>query len=226
MPSHPSPKSVSFAPTTPEVRTIPDYMGTWAHGELCYTATDEQQNDDSIGERLARESYAMASAMIAQDAAGRGGGSLDYSSPLPACRSKPTPGLRSILKNSPQASDYTSARKTFQVRPPTPARGPVPRPVTNFSQHVRRKPIPARAQSTLEIQTPVSRPQLVRPATNHQFGDFLSPKHVSHADEGMQARRASLHPFEALATKGFHGAKKLGLKAKAMAEKKLVERKK
>lgn len=40
----------------------------------------------------------------------------------------------------------------------------------------------------------------------------------------MQSRRASLHPFEALAAKGFHGAKKFGLKAVKLAEQKLADR--
>jgi hypothetical protein len=71
------------------------------------------------------------------------------------------------------------------------------------------------------IQTPqlATRPRLLRPATNHQFRDFLNAEELARGKDDMRERRASLYAFEALATKGQHGAKKYGLKAVKMAEK-------
>lgn len=111
-------KSVAFASNAPDIRKIPDYMDAWAANELSFTATEEQQNDRAIGERPARESYGLASAMIAKGAASVGLTPQEYSITLPPCKSKPTSGLRSILKQTP-----------------------------NLPHQIHRKPLPLRAQS-------------------------------------------------------------------------------
>lgn len=67
-------KTVAFTRFGPDVRVIPDYMGTWAIGEQSLTASPwEELNVD----RLWRESYAQASAMEKADAASASAGSAE-----------------------------------------------------------------------------------------------------------------------------------------------------
>lgn len=58
-------KSVSFAASSPEVHTVPDYMDTWALGETDPAPSVYEQDN---AQALSDKSYSMAKAMEAKDA--------------------------------------------------------------------------------------------------------------------------------------------------------------
>lgn len=184
-------------------------MDTWALGETDPAPSEYEQDNTQA---LSDKAYSMARAMEAQDAHGR-----NRNHTRSTYRPGPTPGLRSCLRQ-PAAKP----RKTFQFSQPAP----VARAVTGYTSNIRRKPVPVRAMSSMATPAPAPRQRLLRAATNHQFGDFLGADELARQEkDDMRERRASPHPFEALATKGLHSAKKYGLKAVKLAEQKLSERK-
>ncbi|KAH3985377.1 hypothetical protein HBI82_033240 [Parastagonospora nodorum] len=199
----PKTKAVTFTTSAPEVRRVPDYMGSWAVGELDECVSDTIR---ARGRALADESYAMAEAMEAKEG--------QTSSQHATYRPGPTPGLRSCIRGHNGA---TGAKHKIVFQFSQPAL--VTQAVAGFSSEIRRKPVPARAMSSIQTPQLAIRPRLLRPATNHLFRGFLNAEEVASGKDDMRERRASLHAFEVLATKGLHGMKKYGLKAVKMAEK-------
>ncbi|EAT84853.1 hypothetical protein SNOG_07387 [Parastagonospora nodorum SN15] len=142
----------------------------------------------------------MAEAMEAKDG--------QTSSQHATYRPGPTPGLRSCIRGHNGATG-AKHKNAFQFSQPAL----VTQAVTGFSSEIRR------AMSSIQTPQLATRPRLLRPATNHLFRGFLNAEEVASGKDDMRERRASLHAFEVLATKGLHGMKKYGLKAVKMAEK-------
>jgi hypothetical protein len=98
-------------------------------------------------------------------------------------------------------------------------------PVRNPTKRVPpRKPVPTRSETEdqlgvtdyttldtdnclrpalIECKTYTSRPQVRKPASDHRFSQFLGDDLIKKDEEGedKEARRSSLHPFEAVAKK-------------------------
>jgi hypothetical protein len=130
------------------------------------------------------------------------------------------------------AADYFS---TTHVQPShkNPARHATPCRLADNTNHILRKPIPVRAQTTpsladsplqdMSYHGPLNQPRYERTLTDHSFDNFLDTKELGHTDKDMRDRRASLHPFGHLATLALRKAKKEGSKAVAFAEEKIRE---
>jgi hypothetical protein len=194
-------KSVRFASESPEVYVIPFGMETWQDGDDAFNASE---NDRANAETLWKESYALASAWEAQDAA-------DYFSAVPA---------------------RVSRKQT--ARPATPGPRSLHRGLVNSMSHARQMPVPTRAQTTpaqieSRLQSPPTvgtsgQPRFERALTDHHFADFLGIEKLANTDKDMRDRRASLHPFEHIATVAFRKVRKGSTKAVALVEQKMREK--
>jgi hypothetical protein len=119
------------------------------------------------------------------------------------------------------------------VRPATPCSQHFHRHLADTTNHIHRKPVPVRAQTTpprvdspfqdMSYHGPSNQPRYERTLTDHSFDNFLDTKELGHTDKDMRDRRASLHPFEHLATLALRKAKKEGIKAVAFVEEKIRE---
>jgi hypothetical protein len=130
------------------------------------------------------------------------------------------------------AEDYFS---TTHVQPSrkNPARPATPCRLADTTNHILRRPIPVRAQTTpsradsplqdMSYHGTSNQPRYERTLTDHSFDNFLDTKELGHTDKDMRDRRASLHPVEHLATLALRKAKKEGSKAVAFVEEKIRE---
>ncbi|KAH6375615.1 hypothetical protein HBI34_062530 [Parastagonospora nodorum] len=108
--------------SAPEVRRVPDYMGSWAVGELDECVSDTIR---ARGRALSDESYTMAEAMEAKDG--------QTSSQHATYRPGPTPGLRSCIRGHNGATG-AKHKNAFQFSQPAL----VTQAVTGFSSEIRR----------------------------------------------------------------------------------------
>jgi hypothetical protein len=196
-------KNVHFDNVPPEVRVIEAGMETWRNGERADETSDE---DEANADTLWRETYALASAQEEQDAA-------DYFSTTHTTHVQP------------------SRKKPARLATPCPQ--PLHRHLADTTNHMHRKPVPVRAQTMPpRVDSPFqdmsyhgasNQPRYERTLTDHSFDNFLDTKELGHTDKDMRDRRASLHPFEHLATLALRKAKKEGSKAVAFVEEKIRE---
>jgi hypothetical protein len=195
-------KKVHFQNIPPEVREIPAGLETWWNGDKGYFASDE---DEANADTLWQEAYALATAQEEQEAG-------DYSStahekPAPKRLARPaTPGLRALHHQVVETVSHALHKPAFSRAHTT---------------HARFDMSPLHAVSDRETSYP---PRYERTATDHSFHSLLDTKELGHSGEDMCSRRASLHPFEHMATLAFRKAEKEGGKAVAFMEEKIRDR--
>jgi hypothetical protein len=193
-------KKVRFHDISPEVREIPAGMETWRNGDKAdFTSEEDEANADTLWQ----DAYALATAQEEQEAA-------DYFS----------------------TTHVQPSRKRL-ARPATPGLRALHHQVTETVSHAIHKPAHYRAHTTpawvdwplqgVSYRETSRQPRYERTLTNHSFNSFLDTKELGHSGEDMCERRASLHPFEHMATLAFRKVKKEGSKAVAFMEEKIRE---
>jgi hypothetical protein len=202
-------KSVSFSHTLPDVHLIPLDSASWAEGEH---ADEPTQYEVDHAADLARSSLALATALDEEEAVGVEVWVHDSpNSARTACRlsyesmERPASLLHTVRKSHAPDCNSPTSRQALPTR-----------------AYTTREDFPQRVDSHHDCEP---RPRLQRAATTHQFGDFLDDRKMHHKGERISDRRASLHPFEHLATMAFRKTKKEAVKVAALLEEKLKERK-
>jgi hypothetical protein len=230
-----SKKLVGFDMYPPHVIVLPEHMDSFCNGQTCFQAREEDIDD---GTALSEQYFAEAEALEKGDLV-RASGVLttDYFSlPLQVltrlnpCRPPTTPCPES---SAPARRSLTPVPKVLTPpgRPQAPGRQlealQTSSQVAGLPTHVHRKPVAARAQTTLIPMPPTaSRPKLHSSSTSssRHFDDFLATENLAHDEEDTQARRANLHPFEDPTLKTLKCASSFCVEARAKDEKKLQEK--